>query len=560
MTCSHKILRASNNGLCPICHAALCKLQLTPHQLAKKLHYEAIARKADKCKASLARFFRESWPVLEPSTPLQDSWHFDVLAMHLEKMFRNWQDAKKRGLSEDAPMSDLQNLLVNVPPGTAKSRFISVCFPAWVWLQEPTFSIVALSANPNVAKRDADFVRQLIDSEWYQTSFHPTWEFREDKNAVGYFQIADKRTGQRFGWRRSFSLLSAVIGERSDCIILDDPHDPNDKQEALQRAIEKWGASVYNRTNNPAVSLRIAIMQRVHHTDISADMLAHPEQKWLHLCIPLTRKETQIENAVNWRDPREVGKVLMPLSNTKAVIEAERTRLNEIRQGLFDGMYEQEPPDFSGATFESQHFRWFRFADDIPMPVSARPTGSNDIPAVIVERNYKGRYFDDMCISVDSNFAKTSVDAKGSRIGILLCGNIGFNRFIVEDYTAAIGFKEVVPLLKRLLKENPEVTRIYIEDKASGNPIMVALEEDISEIYPVTPTKEKEVRARACIGQVTSHRVWFREAPWNKEFCAEIYSFPYTKRNDRVDTLSQYLFHAREASIEDKLNALADMS
>jgi hypothetical protein len=43
------------------------------------------------------------------------------------------------------------DVLFNVPPGSAKSRIISVCTTPWMWLHWPGWRAIYLSANPRVA-------------------------------------------------------------------------------------------------------------------------------------------------------------------------------------------------------------------------------------------------------------------------------------------------------------------------------------------------------------------------------------------------------------------------
>ncbi len=556
--CSHAFLRSRMGGLCPLCHAELVKFGLTAEELLSAVRKEQRARMEEACRASLATFFRRSWDVLEPATPLVDSWHFDVLGLHMQGVFFNWRDRKKEGVSPDEPISELQNLLVNVPPGTSKSRFVSVCFVAWAWLHDPTFSVLAFSTNPNVAKRDADLMRSLIESSWYRETFHPKWELRADKNAVGYFQI--ERNGQRLGWRRSFGIDSEVIGERADCLLGDDLHDPrNLEPDTLARVVNIFDKSLFNRVNNQALSIRIVVMQRVHRQDLTGHCLSRKHQRWLHLCIPMTRLEVQNENILKWVDPRRVGEVLMPAIYTAAVLETERDRLPG---ELYLALYEQDPPEYGGAIFKAHQFKWFRFEDDPPAPVVARPTGANRDEAAVVKADYRGRYFDYMVISVDGNSARKSSEAKGSDVGIQVWGFLGYNRFLVDDRTAALGFPETLDVIVELLALYPEVTKLWVEAKALGPALLAQMENKIQELEAIKVDKSKEARASAASPQVRAGRVYIREnQAWNGKTFIQFSTFPHTpeRKNDRVDTMTQVLNHTAEADYLARYASLAAM-
>lgn len=553
LVCRHALLRARNGGLCPLCHTQLNAYGLTKEQLYQAVLAERSARTASACKAHLATFFRESWAVLEPGTPFIDSWHFDVLGAHMEAVFFGWL-ARKRGR---IPACDFQNLLANVPPGTAKSRFLSVCFMPWAWLYDPTFSGLSLSLNPNVARRDADLMRYLVESEWYRKQFAPQWVLRDDRHAVGYFQI-EATNGSPLGWRRSFGIEASVIGERAWCVTLDDPHDPRDLDpDQLQRVIKIWDKSIYNRVNNPAMSIRICIMQRVDKHDMAGHMLAKKEQRWLPLVIPMTRQETHTNNELGWTDPRAVGERLMPEINTDEVINVEKARLGpELASAVLD----QAPLEYGSSTFTPSEFRWFRFDTDLESSPLSRPTGSSLDEAQVLSAQYNGRYFDSMVISVDGNSAKSNAEATGSDVGVQVWGFLGHNMFLVEDATEALGFNETIDNIRALLARWPEVTKLWVEAKALGPALLAQLSNDVAELEGIPVDKSKRARATAATSAVRAGRVWFRDGqPWNAKTCEQVYKFPSMRKNDRVDAMTQVINHHRQVDYFDRLTALATL-
>ena len=69
------------------------------------------------CRRSLAAFARQAWHVLEPAAPLKWGWCLDAICEHLEAVTNG----------------DINRLLMNVPPGSAKSLLTGVFWPAWEW-------------------------------------------------------------------------------------------------------------------------------------------------------------------------------------------------------------------------------------------------------------------------------------------------------------------------------------------------------------------------------------------------------------------------------------------
>lgn len=561
--CHHEMLRDLNDGLCPICHAAIIAYGLPPAMMLAKIEDEKRARRAEACKSSLAKFFRDAWSVIESSTDLEDSWHFDVLALHLETMFAQWQARKRKKKGAKFPLATdyhLQNLLVNMPPGTAKSRFIMVCFPAWVWLHDPSFSFIALSGNPEVAKRDAEYTRSLVESPWYRDTFLPQWRLRVDRNAIGFYEL-EGNDGKRLGSRFSTGILSTIVGQRGDGILFDDPHDPRSVEkgdnDALLRVINTWEKSFYNRVNNMTRSLRVIVMQRVHKNDMSAHVLSKAEQEWHHLNMPLTRKADYQTNVTGWIDPRKEGERLVPDMFTDKVVAAEKARLFD----LYSSMYEQDPPDFGGALYKSTDFRWFRFSDYIG-PAN-RPPGSNDDPAWVIDED-RHTWFSHIIISIDANNqenAKTAALAQGSEIGITVWGIKKFDRFMLEDATAMVGIHEVIGIVKDILARYPRCHKAIVENKALGVAVVSELRRHISEVVAIEPQGSKVARARAAGPQIATGRVWIQEGQrWNEPFCRQVYTFPMTPdgRNDRLDTMTQLLNYERHEDHTERLRKLAN--
>src|SRR5215469_158381 len=75
--------------------------------------------RAEKAKRRFRHFVRQAWPIVEPARDFVENWHVDALADHLQ------------AVSEGR----IQKLLINVPPGHAKSLLVCVLWPAWNWIR-----------------------------------------------------------------------------------------------------------------------------------------------------------------------------------------------------------------------------------------------------------------------------------------------------------------------------------------------------------------------------------------------------------------------------------------
>lgn len=334
------------------------------------------AVRAEKCRRSFSAFFRFGWHVLEPSTPLSDNWHIDAVCDHLQALLEDWRDVqraqaannkKKAGeLLLDIPRQRIQNLVVNIPPGTAKSRMLSVYAPAWMWLEWPEWRAVFISGNPRVALRDSMFCREVIRSEWYQSLFQPTWgtkwSITYGKDAKSFFH---NTCG---GLRLAIGAKSKITGDRFDSVIVDDPNDMATVESLAERdsVNDWWDGAAGNRVNDLRYSTRVLIQQRGHEDDLSGHVL--PSDAWFHLLIRMEHEATNPgderhckcpscqrgTNPIGWCDPRTSPGELLDLRRfPEYVLNQERIRLGT--RG-YAGQYQQRPAPAEGMIFKEAWF------------------------------------------------------------------------------------------------------------------------------------------------------------------------------------------------------------
>ncbi|MFK0731406.1 MAG: phage terminase large subunit [Gloeotrichia echinulata GP01] len=167
-----------------------------------------LRRRRSPTVLTLADFVKESWQVIEPSTELLWNWHIDAMCWHIQETLLDWHKHKLDPSYEQR----IQNLLLNVPPGSLKSRCLSVCTPAWMWTICPSWRAIFLSANPRIALRDSVYCRDVIESDWYQKRFSPDWKLRIDNNSKSSFW------NTKGGVRSAFGFNSRITGDRGDCL------------------------------------------------------------------------------------------------------------------------------------------------------------------------------------------------------------------------------------------------------------------------------------------------------------------------------------------------------
>jgi predicted phage terminase large subunit-like protein len=520
-----------------------------------------------RCLKSLAYFVRVGWEVLEPGTPLAWNWHIDAICEHVQRVLEDWararsakvrrreyQDAlaemkrteltieRRRQLQgklnflEGAEQRELRefkqvinNLLINIPPGTAKSRIVSVFAPAWMWLHHPDWRVICLSANPAVALRDADYARQLIESTWYQQTFKPDWEIREDQDAKGNFG------NTRGGTRVSGGITMKITGQRADAIIVDDPNDAKEVHSETIRASvnHNWDTAIRNRVNDLEIAVRIGIMQRLHEEDWSGHVLSkRGKLRWAHLCLPMEYEDPSCKcrdcqvghTPLGWSDPRKDPEFLPesaygPMTGGK-VLHPDRFPLEVLQDELetegttaYAGQKQQRPAPADGVMFKRA---WFHAFDELP------------------ERDHGWAMYADL------NAKKTT---DGSRTCIQVWVRKGPDRFLVDQFVGITTPNEGIQRVREMRLRYPKIRKMVIEDKANGPAVIESMSREFQGVIAWSPGAEsKESRAFAVLSILEGGNVFIpRFAGWRELFIHELIMFPNGSHDDQVDTLTMAL-------------------
>ena len=295
------------------------------------------------CKESLAEFTRCAWKVVEPETPLIWNWHLDAVCDHVQAFL------EKR--------LDKHNLIINVPPGSMKSTIISVMSPAWMWLHNPSWRGLFFSGNESIGLRDSMKCRDIIESDWYQQTFKPTWRFEKDQNAKGHYR------NNASGFRKAQSAGSRVTGDRADDIFCDDPLDAAEafSKPARDSIITWWTQAASNRLNDLRTGGRCIIMQRLHDEDLAGYVLKHEPQDWEKLIIRQEYETTSDKTSLGWSDPRsEEGSLFFPERFPSEVIAIEKRRLGSYG---YAGQHQQHPSASEGGLFKRADWNYYKPLD-----------------------------------------------------------------------------------------------------------------------------------------------------------------------------------------------------
>lgn len=513
---------------------------------------EVAAEYGRRAYESLAVFVRESWLVLEPTTKLVWNWHLDAICEHVQAALEGWMENQRTGAKPP-----VQNLLINVPPGSMKSRIVSVCAFAWMWLHWPSWRAIFISSNPRVALRDAVYCRELITSDWYQKTFSPKWDFAEDQNAKGNYR------NDAGGERKAIGVGSKLTGERGDALIIDDPHDANEVQsDVIRQGVLDWyDQTACNRVNDLNTSLRIGIGQRLHDADWSGHVLASGE--WEHLCIPMeyvpghAKLFPKMDNGekkliwldvptfIGWHDPRKEEKQLMcPVRFPKITVDSERTRLGSAG---YSAQHQQDPMAAEGNEFKKEWFQHYQSEPEYYV-LHSRKHG--------VKRLLKSK-----CVKRFSTVDTAFSSKETADYTVIATWDVTpENELILVDITR--GHFEDPDAEREIEKVYVKLRPQYmaIEDKQNGATILQRMaKHNRVRTRALKADTDKKTRASLAIVDCENGLFYFPAvAPWLVDYEMELLKFPNGAHDDQVDVTAYAAIEKGQAL--SRINAWGEVS
>jgi len=479
---------------------------------------------------------RQGWHVLHPGQPLEWNWHLEAVCLHLQLCYLDLLRARR----DRSFAQPLQNLLFNVPPRSGKSMIVNVYFPAWAWLHDPTIEFLCLSFNPDVAGRDARFWRDLVFSRWYhEQRAHAVAHAGLVNWTVGNVTALRSVVNSARGSRRAKGLNAMVMGENSDVLIIDDPHDPRAKnmENAMAATNRRYSDTVHNRMNDFQRCMRVGIMQRLHYEDWSAHVLA--SGIWEHVMIPMEFDPSRARvTAYGWSDPRtQEGELLHPARFPAEWCESEK---QPGRLGAYGwaGQMQQTPSPAGGGMFPRAAWRFWKpdgrkEFDGTPLP---RPHGCYDGPAYPLPER-----FDMVVLSLDASF-KAHKESDWNVFTVW--GVKGADMFLLErvrgHFIAPQTVEQFRAIETRMAARGIRITHRLVEGKANGNAVMQYLEHEVPGIIEINPKDSKESRASGVQALVLGANVYLPDgAPWLGEWVEEFATFPVGSHDDQVDSFTQ---------------------
>lgn len=397
-----------------------------------------------------------------------------------------------------------------LPPGSAKSTYASVRFPAYFLGKRTDKSIICASYGEDLANSFGRKVRNLVDTREYKNLF-PNVHLAEDSRAKGEWETTEG--GSYF----ACGVGSGITGRRGDLGLIDDPVKGRKEadSELVRQTTWDWYKSDFLTRLKPGAA-QIIIQTRWHEDDLagrilpdtwqgeSGEFLGFDGQLWTVICIPAEARSNDVLG-------RKAGEYLWLewfsesyWREIKAIQQAE-----DIRN--WTSLYQQTPRTEDGSFFKRDWFKRYKVGNE---PERLAKYGASDY--AVTEDG--GDFTEHGVAGFDKHEDLWFLD--------WWSGQAAADRWIDEQITLAqrhdiycwvaeggVIRRSIEPFLRKRIQQQSAYFRMEW----------------------LTSNKDKSANARGFQALASQGKVWIPLTPWGDELIDQLIAFPAGKRDDKVD-------------------------
>ncbi len=390
-------------------------------------------------------------------------------------------------------------LMVLMPPGSAKSTYTSIVFPAWWFTRHPSSSVITASHTAELAGHFGRQVRGLID---------------EHGRGLGARLVANDRSARR--WRLSTGgqyyaagLRGSITGRRANLIIIDDPIKSRAEADSAGARDIAWTWYKFDLLTRLVPGGRIIlVMTRWHEDDLGGRLLAQNMSEWRILRLPaLAEPNDPLE--------RPPGAPLWPEWEDLSNLIRKRETIGE---RAWSALFQQSPRPREGSLFKADRL----------ITLDVEPDHK---PAHLV------RAWDLAATS------KSDDNDPDWTVGLKLYRDDS-GRFVILDIVRERNSPWEIEkaVLDTARRDGPEVLISLPQDPGSAGKFVVSRYLSLLAGYRVTASAEtgsKVTRATPVAAQLEGGNLAIVRGDWNFNFIEELRDFPQGRKDDQIDALSR---------------------
>jgi hypothetical protein len=274
------------------------------------------------------------------------------------------------GLLDQVHRREIRQLMVFMPPGSAKSTYTSVVYPAYAMGKRPGSRVILASYASSIAWKQSRRTRQIARSRLFEPIF-------------GTGLIAGNQSVEEWAMTNGSEymaggILSGMTGNRATDLLIDDPvagRDEADSAQIRKRTREAYEDDLTTRLMPGGAT--VIVQTRWHQDDLSGAILpadwrgesgfikCRDGLTWFVLCIPAIADRAD--------DPlgRSIGEGLWP----EWFKAGHWDRFKE-KQRTWNALFQQKPSAAEGTYFKAE---WFQYRyETAPARARLRIFGASD--------------------------------------------------------------------------------------------------------------------------------------------------------------------------------------
>ena len=402
---------------------------------------------------------------------------------------------------EAVTRGETDNLLIFAPPGSAKTTYVSVLFPAWHMANHPEHNVLFATHSVEFARRWGRKVRNDIALNAMVLGVRP--------DATN--QAADRWALDSGGEYYGVGAGVGISGFRADLGIIDDPFGSREDawSETVRAKRWDWYVDDFSARLKPGAR-RVIMHTRWHEEDIAGRVLEQISKGILNarvLCLPAIAEDGDALG-------RQPGEYLWDDPAGYNYGEYLRARQRETSPMMWAALYQQRPAPEEGDYFKAD---WLRPYEKAPDRKTLRIYGGSDY--AVTEDG--GDYTVHVVVGLDPEGRMYLLD--------LWRKQASSDEWVEAFCEMTLEWKPVA-----WAEEQGQI-------KAGVGPFLERRQRE-RKAYVVRehfPTRgDKAVRAQSIRGRMALEGLYVPiNAPWYSQFRSELLSFPAGKHDDQVDAL-----------------------
>ena len=457
----------------------------------KRIYLDADRAAGELCKRKFSFFVKEFWDIIVPNE-LVWNWHLDVLCDEI-------QDIDERVFKR---LPRLHDAIFNVPPGSSKTKILSILSTAWEFARMPEIKVFVGSYSDIAVIAIADEIRIVMKSEKYRRYF-PNVYIRKDFDTKHEFKTSKN------GHFYAFTVGGTLTSKHADILKIDDPLNPKQavSEQMLQNAIFFFDKTLPTRKVDKDVTATMVTMQRLAIDDPSGHLLKQAAGPIKHICLP---GELGKDAAVYPAELRKkyIGGLLDPVRLSRKALAELKVKLGT---DGYNAQILQDPVPTGGVILKKD---WFEIVDQ-------------PIPRTAIKK-----------FQLDTAYTE---DQANDPSAIVAYYKEGHDVYITNAESVWMEFPQLIKFLPSFCQNNGYTfqSMIRVEPKASGKSVVQQLksETDLNIVECFAPKEDKTTRVNTISPKIEAGRVKLHRGSWNESFISQCCAFPKGRNDDELDCL-----------------------